>query len=64
MLPNMNLRDEYPPVDIMTEFVIWWIHDKSSEANVEGEESLSYSIVPHLHKRYIFGKLLTFYKLL
>jgi hypothetical protein len=41
---------ERSPVDIMTEVIIWRIHNESSKADVEGEESLSYSAVPNLHK--------------
>lgn len=41
----------------MIEIIIRWIHNKSSEADIEGKEGLGNGIVPHLKKSRIFGKL-------
>jgi hypothetical protein len=41
----------------MIEIIVWWIHDKSSETDVEGKEGLGNGIVPHLQKNSFFGKL-------
>lgn len=52
-----NVRSKYSPVNVMIEVIVWRIHDKSSEADIEGKEGLGNGIVPHLQKNWNFGEM-------